>query len=188
MITNKILMLFSISILTAGMSSADATGYTQQNQAVQNQNQNPNINQNTNQNTATQQQNVALTPEMIKQQKDIDDSDKYAQEWLAIVDKGDFSTAFDMSTKALQLTIPKNEWVMLMQTMKGSLGAVTERKIIDIRTAKDPKGAPEGDYMIFIFETTFASGKKATELMSLQEYNGVWRIYSYTLSGQTITQ
>jgi hypothetical protein len=195
--TNKILMLFSVSVLSAGASFAAVESYQQQNQQVQYQNpygktqnqyQNPALNQNQNQNVAAQPQNRALTPEMIKQQKDIDTSDKYAMEWLAIVDKGDFNTAYGMATKALQLTIPQNEWVTMMQVMKGSLGQVTERKVIDIRTAKDPAGAPQGDYMIFVYETTFSSGKKATEIISLQEYNGVWRVYSYTLSGQTITK
>ncbi|MBA3602398.1 MAG: DUF4019 domain-containing protein [Parachlamydiaceae bacterium] len=225
MISNKILMLFSVSIFSSGASFAEVANYPQQNQQVQYQYQNPNgatqyqnqnpaqyqhqnpygagqyqnqnssqyqnqsqnQNQNQNQNTATKLQNIALTPEMVKQQKDIDNSDKYALEWLAVVDKGDFGNAYDMTTKALQFTMPRNEWVVMIQAMKGSLGQVTERKVIDIRTAKDPKGAPQGDYMIFIYETTFSNGKKATEILSLQEHIGVWRVYSYTLSGQTIT-
>ncbi len=215
MITNKILMLFSLSIFSAGASFAAVANDPQQNQQIQyqnpaqyqnqnpygagqyqnqnspqyqNQNQNQNQNQAQNQNTAAKPQNIALTPEMVKQQKDIDNSDRYALEWLAVVDKGDFGNAYDMTTKALQFTMPRNEWVPMMKAMKGSKGEVTERKVIDIRTAKDPKGAPQGDYMIFIYETTFSNGKKATEILSLQEYNGVWRVYSYTLSGQTITK
>lgn len=175
MYSNKLLFIFSISIFTAGTFAIQADATLLQNPVLQPQMPIP---------PSGQKPNVTLTPEMLQQQKDIDASDKFAAEWLKVVDKGDFGTSYEMATKALKFTIPRNEWIELLKVMKGSHGAVLDRKIVDIRTAKNPKGAPAGDYMIFIYDTTFADGKKGVEILSLQEFEGVWRVYTYTLSAQ----
>ncbi len=166
---SKVLFPFIISIFTVGIFSAELSAVELLAPPAPNQ---------------SQSQNVPLTPEMEKQQRDIDTSAKYAQQWFLVVDKGDYGTSYDMATRALQGTVSRNEWIQYLNTMKGSHGQVVRRQVVDIRTAKDPSGAPAGDYMVFVTQVNFASGQKGTEIITLQEDNNVWRVYSYTLSAQ----
>jgi hypothetical protein len=83
----------------------------------------------------------------------------------------------------LQYTMKRKEWEDLMNTTRKPLGRVSQRIVEDIRTAKDPQGAAPGDYMIFIYNTTFSKGP-AKEILTLQENHGTWHIFTYTISAQ----
>ena len=105
---------------------------------------------------------------------------KAAEEWLNLIDREKYEESWDTGSINFQLTVPKNHWVMLMDQIRKPLGDVSSRKILDQRTAKDPKGLPKGDYMVIFFDTSFSKKEVAHELVTLiQTSDGTWKILTY---------
>lgn len=112
----------------------------------------------------------------------IRDSAQAAEQWLKILDDGKFQDSWDRASMTLRLTVPKRNWIALMENIKKPYGTVQSRKIIDQRPAKNPKDLPKGDYMVLVFEASFANKKTAHELVTLvQESDGRWRVLTYQI-------
>lgn len=112
--------------------------------------------------------------------KQIDESQQATSQWLQLVDAGKYGESWDTGAKSFQFTIKRDEWIKAEEKLRKPLGATNSRKILDIRWAKDPKNLPAGNYMVFVFDTSFQNREKARELVTLQEgSDGIWRVLTY---------
>lgn len=102
--------------------------------------------------------------------------------WLAMTDQGRYAESWDASSSMFKTTISKKEWVEVMTTLRKPLGNVISRKIIDIGNAENPKGLPNGEYMVYYYKTEFTSKGKTSELITLELSNdGQWRVLTYQI-------
>lgn len=103
-----------------------------------------------------------------------------ALEWLKLVDAGKYEESWEIGSRTLQLIMKQKEWVKYLEKVRKPLGSVTNRSLVEQRTAKDPAGVPKGNYMVMLYDTAFATEPKAKELMILSQANdGSWRTMSY---------
>lgn len=123
-------------------------------------------------------QNAAPNPAL---QKDVDDAITASVSWLKLVDQGDYGASWDTATKFIQLTLTRDEWIQSMDILRKPLGAKTDRTLVDMRVAMNPPNTPEGEYMILVYSTTF-SGGSAKELLTVQKYQGIWKLYTYNIA------
>lgn len=131
---------------------------------------------------ATDQGNAAVATDaaITETTKNKEDSAKAAQEWLAIVDKGNFADSWENGSVVMKLRIPKNTWVTLLEAMHKGKGNTIERKILEQRPAVDPKGLPQGEYMVIVYNTKFSNKADAKELVTLVlESSGQWKVLTY---------
>ncbi len=117
-----------------------------------------------------------LSPDQIKQLKL---SSEAAQTWLNGLDSGQFGSDWDNSSTIFQSTLPKAQWVSMMDQLRKPMGRMISRDMIDQRIAADPKGLPAGDYMVLIYNTTFSNKPSAIELVTLRLENGQWKVLTY---------
>lgn len=109
-----------------------------------------------------------------------EESAKSAQDWLAIVDKGNFGDSWENASIVMKLRLPKATWVTLIEAMRKGKGSVIERKLLEQRTAVDPKGLPAGEYMVIVYDTKFSGKADAKELVTLVlESSGQWKVLTY---------
>ena len=60
------------------------------------------------------------------------------------------------------------------------LGNTKTRLLKDQRLAHDPKGLPEGAYMIIEYDTSFEHVPNSAELLTLmREPTGLWKVLTY---------
>jgi len=60
------------------------------------------------------------------------------------------------------------------------LGALSQRAALATQFRKNFPGAPDGEYAIVVFRTTFAKKMDARETLTLEhEADGVWRVIGY---------
>jgi len=122
-----------------------------------------------------------VEPELLK--KYVADSQAATNSWLALVDQGKYGESWDAASKTMQWTIKRDEWIKNLDGVRKPLGAVKSREILDVRTATNPQGLPQGEYMIFVYNTSFANKDKAYELVTLiQENDGSWRVLTYQVT------
>jgi hypothetical protein len=116
-------------------------------------------------------------------QKDVDDSQAASIAWLKLVDQGNYGGSWDTATKFIQLTFTKDQWIELLNILRKPLGTVTDRTMEDMRLAVDPPNVPGGKYIIIVYNTKFSGGNSAKELLTFQEYQGHWKLYTYNIAG-----
>jgi hypothetical protein len=115
----------------------------------------------------------------------VDSSQLAAEAWLKMVDQGSYGNSWEAGELPLRLTMTRKEWISSMQAMRKSMGRPIERKVADIRLAQNPKNLSRGNYMVFIFQTSFSSGHLAREILTLQQgSDNQWRELTYLLSQQ----
>ncbi|MCE5318253.1 MAG: DUF4019 domain-containing protein [Parachlamydia sp.] len=118
-----------------------------------------------------------LTPE---EQKILADNAADALRWLQLVDQGKYGESWDAASKTFQLTIGRNEWIKAEEKLRKPLGAVVARQLLQQLPKQNPKGLPEGYYMVLVYQTDFAGRPKANELVTMVlESDGRWRVLTY---------
>jgi Protein of unknown function (DUF4019) len=121
--------------------------------------------------------NAALTAE---EQKILADNAAAALSWLQLVDNGKYEDSWNAASKTFQLTIAKNEWGKAMEKLRTPLGRVVSRTLLQQLPKQNPKGLPEGYYMVLVYQTDFTDRHKANELLTMVlESDGRWRVLTY---------
>jgi hypothetical protein len=112
--------------------------------------------------------------------KYVADSQKVVDAWLALADQGKYGESWDAGSGTFKMTISRKEWITAMEALRKPLGNVKSRKIIDIGNAENPRGLPQGEYMVYYYETQFDNPSKTQELLTLSlERDGQWRLLTY---------
>lgn len=113
-------------------------------------------------------------------QKDLEGGLSAGEEWLKIVDKGNYGDSWEKGSLQFKTVVGKSDWETAMKKLRTPLGTVQSRKLADLRTAINPPGVAQGDYIVLVFNTDFSSRPKAGELVTLvKESDGNWRVMSY---------
>lgn len=111
---------------------------------------------------------------------DLEAAKNVGQNWIKLIDDGNYSTGWDNAAVQLKTLVDKKGWDTAMKQTREPLGKVSERTLKDVRTAKNPPGIAEGDYVVLVYETKFAKRPQASELVILvKESDGSWRVMSY---------
>ena len=123
---------------------------------------------------------LAITTHIYAQTDEITSSRNASEQWLILIDKGKYAESWRQGSIVFQRTIPVDRWIGLVKSTRRPLGNVISRKVLDQRTAKDPKGLLPGDYMVLFYDTSFSKKGVAHELVTLVlEKDGQWRVLTY---------
>ena len=114
-------------------------------------------------------------------QQRLDASSLAAVHFLELVDAGQYEQSWQGAAGYLQQEIPLEEWTSRLSEVRSAAGKLLERKQKDYIYTKDAKqGIPEGEYMVFIFNSTFATKQNIHETVTLiLEQDKIWRVAGY---------
>ena len=71
-------------------------------------------------------------------------------------------------------------WSDALTKVRKPLGEMKSRKLLDAKSAKSLPGAPNGEYFVIQFDTTFAAKEQAVETVTFMlELDGSWRVVGY---------
>ncbi len=105
-----------------------------------------------------------------------------AREELRRIDQGQYEESWSKGDALLQKITSKEEWVSLLKEMRQPFGKVNQRALKRETPAYDPKGLPEGEYMIIEYLTSFDKGAQREERLTLRRGSeGRWRVLTYRL-------
>jgi hypothetical protein len=103
-----------------------------------------------------------------------------AKQWLALVDAGNFASSWDTAAGYFKTAVIKEKWQDSLNAVRTPLGAVVSRTFKSAKPAKTLPGAPDGDYVVLQFDTSFANKKTAVEtIVPMLEKDGTWRVSGY---------
>ena len=73
----------------------------------------------------------------------------------------------------------RRKWRLVKQ-VRPSLGALSERTLLSTQFTNSFAGAPDGDYALLVFRSSFANKTDSRETVTLQrEGDGPWRVIGY---------
>jgi len=105
---------------------------------------------------------------------------KSAESWLAVVDKGDYAASYDEAASIFKLAITKEDWLQKVRAARGPLGMMISRKLKLMQYETTLPGAPDGEYVVIQYDTSFENKRSAVETITpTLDKDGQWRVSGY---------
>jgi hypothetical protein len=103
-----------------------------------------------------------------------------AEDFLLLLDTGQYAQSWDAAASFFQSQIPKERWVQQISALRPPFGKVTNRLILDARHMTQLPGAPDGEYVVIQYESSFENKRQATETITpMLDNDGKWRVSGY---------
>jgi len=125
---------------------------------------------------------VAFSSAVFSQtsEKPEDLAQKSAQAWLSLTDSDKYAEAWRNASQGFKTAFPQNEFVSALTGVREPLGKLLSRKLKSAIYAKQLPGAPDGEYVVIQYETSFADKAAALETATeTRDKDGQWRIAGY---------
>ena len=122
--------------------------------------------------TAVGQLTAAEKPELLAQTA--------AEQWLTQVDAGKFAESWQSAAVFFKGAVTEAQWKTALDAFRKPLGAMVSRKLKSAKYTKTAPGAPDGEYVILQFESSFANKKEAVETVTpMLDKDGKWKVSGY---------
>jgi len=107
-------------------------------------------------------------------------AERAALAWLTLTDRGDAVASWQASAELFRRAVSQDQWTQSLAAARDPLGAVMSRQLGDARAATQLPGAPDGEYVVLQFTTTFEHKRSATEtVVPMRDGDGEWRVSGY---------
>lgn len=105
-----------------------------------------------------------------------------AKEWLVMLDAQDYDGTWSAAGELLKAAVTQDEWARRMSVTLGPLGKVESRAVRSSEYSTTMPGAPDGEYVVIQFDTSFASKQAALEnVVMRKQSDGSWRVAGYRI-------
>ena len=109
-----------------------------------------------------------------------DEARKSAEVWLSLIDAGKYGESWKTSAGFFQKAVSQEQWESSLVTFRKTLGDVITRKLKGATYTKSLPGAPDGEYVVLQFDTSFTNKKEAVETVTpMMDKDGRWRVSGY---------
>jgi Protein of unknown function (DUF4019) len=103
-----------------------------------------------------------------------------ALRWLAEVDAGDYGASWDHAAELFKKAVSREDWETAVSGTRGPLGELVSRDLQSTTYTSELPGAPDGEYVVIQFKTSFAKKKNAVETVTpMKDPDGKWRVSGY---------
>jgi hypothetical protein len=102
------------------------------------------------------------------------------QAWLALVDKGEFGQSWTDASAYFRGAVTREQWEQALTGSRKPLGRVLSREMTSADYQTSLPGAPDGEYVVILFKTSFENKKSAVETVTaIREKDGTWKPAGY---------
>jgi len=103
-----------------------------------------------------------------------------ADAWLKLVDEGKYQESWNEFASVVKPRITEETWEQEASGVRKPLGAVVSRKVQSATYATSLPGAPYGQYVVILYDTSFENKKSAVEnVVPMLDSDGQWRVSGY---------
>lgn len=107
-------------------------------------------------------------------------AERAALEWLTLVDAGDAQRSWAAAATLFRRAVPEQRWAESLAAARGPLGRVESRRLTAATQATQLPGAPDGEYVVFQFDTVFEHKRASVETVTpMRDADGHWRVSGY---------
>ena len=103
-----------------------------------------------------------------------------AKSWLKLIDQGDYDASFAQACTMFRNSISAEEWTKRVGAARKMMGALISRRQKSAAYSTSLPGAPDGQYVVLEYDTSFQNKKSAVEgVTSMLDKDGQWRVSGY---------
>jgi len=103
-----------------------------------------------------------------------------ASAWLSLVDEGNYVESWNQASGFFKAAVTQEQWQQSLRAFRLPLGKVVARKLKSKQYTTTLPGAPDGEYVVIQYETTFENKQSATETVTpMLDKDGKWRVSGY---------
>jgi hypothetical protein len=105
-----------------------------------------------------------------------------AEDWLAVVDSAGWVQSYTDAAQFFKSSVAEDVWIKQIRGVRMPLGRVDSRSLMGSQYAASLPGAPDGEYVVLRFKTTFENKDEAVETVTpMKDPDGQWRVSGYYL-------
>ncbi len=103
-----------------------------------------------------------------------------AEQWIGLVDAGKYAESWTEAAGYFKNAVTQEKWAQSLKAAREPLGKLISREVKSATYATSLPGAPNGEYVVIRFETSFENKKSAIETVTpMLEKDGKWRVSGY---------
>jgi hypothetical protein len=103
-----------------------------------------------------------------------------AEKWLGMVDTGKYAESWQEAAEFFRTAVKQEQWKQSLQGVRKPLGKLVTRKLKTRTYTTSLPGAPDGEYVVIEFETSFENKRSAIETVTpMMDKDGKWRVSGY---------
>jgi hypothetical protein len=103
-----------------------------------------------------------------------------AEAWLALVDAGNYAQSWNDAAAYFKKAVDQPGWQKQIDAVRTPLGKKVSRALKSAKYATSLPGAPDGEYVVLQYETSFENKKSAVETVTpMKDPDGSWRVSGY---------
>ena len=103
-----------------------------------------------------------------------------AESWLALTDDGKYGESWDLAAEYLKNAVTKDDFVKSLTAARKPLGKLKSREVKSKEYRTSLPGAPDGEYVVIQFKTSFENKNSAIETITpMLDKDGKWKVSGY---------
>ena len=103
-----------------------------------------------------------------------------AENFLQLVDSGRYSESWGATSGFFKQQVSEQQWIKQLESFRPTFGNTVTRETKGQNYTKSLPGAPDGEYVVIQFSTSFTNKKSAIETVTpMLESDGEWRVTGY---------
>ena len=83
-----------------------------------------------------------------------------AEYFLILIDTSQYAQSWETSSSFFRKQVPRETWVKQISSLRPAFGKVTNRQILNAQFVTELPGAPDGQYVVIQYNTSFFYPKK----------------------------
>jgi hypothetical protein len=100
--------------------------------------------------------------------------------WLELLDSGKYSESWEEAAGYAKALVNKEQWQKTFQGVRQPLGKLVSRELKSASYTTTVPGAPDGQYVIIQYKTSFENKASAIETVTpMLDKDGRWRVSGY---------
>jgi Protein of unknown function (DUF4019) len=110
-----------------------------------------------------------------------DEASAVGQKWLALLDDQKYEESWQQAASMFRDQVKQEQWIVSLKRFRDPLGPPVSRTASRVDFTKTLRAAPDGDYAIIHFTTTFKNKSDVTERLTLVKEDGKWQAAAYAI-------
>jgi len=100
--------------------------------------------------------------------------------WLKLVDNDQYAKSWDTAAEFFRNAVSKEQWNQSLNAVRKPLGKLIKRNVKSKQYTTSLPGAPDGEYVVIQYETSFENRKSSVETVTpMLDKDGKWRVSGY---------
>jgi hypothetical protein len=100
--------------------------------------------------------------------------------WLKLIDNSNYAKSWETAAVLFRNAVGKEQWNQSLNAVRKPLGKVMKRTVRSKQYATSLPGAPDGEYVVIQYETSFENKKSSVETVTpMLDKDGKWRVSGY---------